>query len=344
MEVLRIVAMLMIVTLHFLDKGGILKEFTLKMGFNDNLAWVFEALCMVSVNIYVLISGYFLSESEFKVKKVLMLWLQILFYSWIITAVFAIVTKGNLHFENGIYDLIPLVLPVTGNHYWFATIYILLYLFFPFLNKLTNALDKKNFKSLLIIGICVFSVWNTFLPFTIPVTDREGMDICWFVVLYLTASYIRKYPEDFKLNKWVYLLIYFACGVSAFALGKGLLLADTFIGKLGGFARNFYPYNSAFIFVGSVALFLFAVKSEFKCENFFAKVILFLSQGTFGVYLLHEHHLLRYLWPTWFNSETLSGRFAFVYVGAGIIVTVFIVGVIIDSLRRLIFGIFDKKK
>ena len=124
MEVLRIVAMLMIVTLHFLDKGGILKEFTLKMGFNDNLAWVIEALCMVSVNIYVLISGYFLSESEFKVKKVLMLWLQILFYSWILTAVFAIVTRGNFNFENGIYDLIPLVLPVTGNHYWFATIYI----------------------------------------------------------------------------------------------------------------------------------------------------------------------------------------------------------------------------
>ena len=132
MEILRIVAMLMIITLHYLDKGGVLKEFTLKMGLNRELAWIIEALCMGSVNIYVLISGYFLSKSEFKFKKVILLWAQILCYSWIITAVFAIVTKGAFNFANGIYDAIPLILPVTGAHYWFGTVYILLYLFVPF--------------------------------------------------------------------------------------------------------------------------------------------------------------------------------------------------------------------
>ena len=100
MEILRIVAMLMIITLHYLDKGGVLKEFTLKMGLNRELAWIIEALCMGSVNIYVLISGYFLSKSEFKFKKVILLWAQILCYSWIITAVFAIVTKGAFNFAN----------------------------------------------------------------------------------------------------------------------------------------------------------------------------------------------------------------------------------------------------
>ena len=76
MEILRIVAMLMIITLHYLDKGGVLKEFTLKMGLNRELAWIIEALCMGSVNIYVLISGYFLSKSAFKLTRILQLFMD----------------------------------------------------------------------------------------------------------------------------------------------------------------------------------------------------------------------------------------------------------------------------
>ena len=344
MEVLRIVAMLMIIMLHYLDKGGVLGEFTLKMGFNQNLAWLIEAFCMGSVNIYVLISGYFLCKSEFKVKKVAFLWAQILFYSWIITIIFAIVTHGAFNFENGIYDIIPLIMPVTGGHYWFATVYILLYVFFPFLNKGIEAMDKKQLKGIIIAAIAVFSLWNTILPFTQPLTDREGMDICWFIVLYLVAAYIRKYPEDFKLNRWLYLLFGAISCTLVFVLAKFILVADSFIGKFGGYAKNFYPYNSFFIFFASVCLFLFVVKGELKSTKGLSKFILFASQGTFGVYLLHEHRLLRYLWPKWFHVAEVSQTPLFVLHAIGTILAIFAVGVIIDFIRRCIFGLFKEKQ
>ncbi len=344
MEVLRIVAMLMIITLHYLDKGGILKDFALKMGVSDNLAWIIEALCMVSVNIYVLISGYFLSTSRFKVGKVITLWAQVLFYSWLITLIFGIVTHGAFNLENGIYDWIILLMPVTGNHYWFATIYILLYLLFPFLNKGIEAMEKKQFKNLLIVLTVIFSLWNSILPFTIPVTNGNGMDICWFVCLYMIAAYIRKYPEDFKLNKWVYLLIFFAAGIVTFLLAKGILLADMFTGKLGGYARNFYPYNSVLTLLGSVALFLFAKKCEINLPKALGKIVLFASQGTFGVYLIHEHKLLRYLWPKWFSTAEFSGRAMFIIHMIGTVCAVFAVGILIDFVRRLIFTPFLKIK
>ena len=344
MEVLRVIAMLMIITLHYLDKGGILGDFSRGMGFNGNLAWIIEALCIGSVNIYVLISGYFLQTSEFKVKKIITLWAQVLFYSWIITAVYAIVTKGAFNFENGIYDVIPLIMPVTGTHYWFATVYILLYIFFPFLNKGINAMDKKQLKGIIISAIAVFSLWNTILPFTQPLTDREGMDICWFACLYLTAAYIRKFPEDFKLQRWIYFLLFAVSALAAFVLGKGLLFADLIIGKLGGYAENFYPYNSFFIFVSSVCLFIFAVKEKEKnCPKWLAKTILFAAQGTFGVYLLHEHILLRYLWPKWFGVEKFSTTPLFLLHLAGTVIAIFVVGILIDFVRRLIFGLFAKK-
>ena len=345
MEVLRVVAMLMIITLHFLDKGDVLKDFTLDMGFNRNLAWIIEALCIGSVNIYVLISGYFLSTSEFKIKKVILLWAQILFYSWIITVIYAIATKGAFNFENGIYDWIPLIMPVTGSHYWFATVYILLYIFFPFLNKGINAMEKKQLKGIIIAALAVFSIWNTFLPFTQPLTDREGMDICWFACLYLIAAYIRKYPEDFKLQRWMYFLFFALSSLLVFVLGKGLLLADSFIGKLGGYAKNFYPYNSFFILFASVCLFIFVVKAgEKTCPNWIAKTVLFAAQGTFGVYLLHEHSLLRYLWPKWFKVEEISQTPLFILHLLGTILAVFAVGILVDFVRRMIFGLFTKTK
>lgn len=343
MEVLRIVAMLMIITLHYLDKGGVLKDFELKMGLNRNLAWIIEALCMVSVNVYVLISGYFLSKSEFKLKKLILLWVQVLLYSWIITGVFAIVSKGGFNFRNGIYDLIPLVLPVTGSHYWFATVYLILYAFFPFLNKGIDAMDKKKLKGIIIAAVLVFSIWNTILPFTQPVTDFDGMDICWFACLYLVAAYIRKYPEDFKFNRWFYLCIFFCMGMFTFILGKGLLFADAITGKLGGYSQNFYPYNSFLTFIGSVCLFLFALKGEVKCPKWLGNIILFAAQGTFGVYLLHEHIYLRYLWPKWFNVEEVSNTALFIPHLLGTILAVFTVGIIVDFIRRLIFGLFIKQ-
>ena len=342
MEILRIVAMCMIITLHYLDKGGVLKDFATVNTPVGNAAWIIEAFCMVSVNIYVLISGYFLCESKFKIKKTVLLWIQILLYSWIITAVFAIVLKGQFNFEEGtLYGLLPLLMPVTGSHYWFATVYILMYLVSPFLNIGIKAMDKKTHRNLIIILVAIFSVWNTVLPFTIPATDREGMDICWFICLYVIAAYLRKYGEEIKLNKWLSLLIYAVCCIAVFLLGKGMLLADSITGKFGGFCMNFYAYNSLTILIASVALFIFVIKTKISAGDFVTQALLFISEGTFGVYLLHEHKLLRYLWPTWFNVSEYSESFAFIPHLLMTVACVFAAGVVIDFIRRIITGAIE---
>lgn len=341
MEILRIVAMFMIITLHYLDKGGILREFNETPSLFHEIAWIIEAFAMVSVNIYVLISGYFLAESEFKLKKLILLWVQIILYSWIITAIVAI-AGGQIIGENGVYDLIPLLLPVTGSHYWFATIYVLMYACFPFFNKAIKAMNKKQHKTAIIVSVVIFSLWNTFLPMTIPVTDNDGMDICWFAVLYLIAAYLRKYGEDIKINKWLALLTYVVSSLLIYGLGKGLLVADMVIGKLGGFAENFYPYNSLFTLAGSLGLFIFFMKTEFKLPKWVGRVTLWASAGCFGVYLLHEHRLIRYEWPKLFNTEKYADTPVFLLNMILAIICVFVAGITIDYVRRLITGLFMK--
>lgn len=70
LELLRCVAMLMVVVLHYLGKGGLLAELTGEgLGAVGAAAWLLEAFCIVAVNVYMFISGYFLSMSSFKLSR-----------------------------------------------------------------------------------------------------------------------------------------------------------------------------------------------------------------------------------------------------------------------------------
>lgn len=60
-ELLRIVAMMMVVGLHYLNFGGILWS---EAVMNRRIAWGIEAFLFVAVNCYVLISGYFLVKAK----------------------------------------------------------------------------------------------------------------------------------------------------------------------------------------------------------------------------------------------------------------------------------------
>ena len=63
-ELLRIVSMMMIVCLHLLDKGGLLTPYGADqsnlsdMTVFEHLRWLLEALCVMSVNAYILVSGF----------------------------------------------------------------------------------------------------------------------------------------------------------------------------------------------------------------------------------------------------------------------------------------------
>ena len=93
-ELLRIAAMLMIVSLHYLSKGGLLGDpARADMTAAGYTAWFVEAFFLVAVNVYVLISGYFGVDARggmtngknvsFRevMRRPLRIWKQVFFYS-----------------------------------------------------------------------------------------------------------------------------------------------------------------------------------------------------------------------------------------------------------------------
>ena len=78
-EILRIISMVMIIVTHYSGHGGLANIETMSI---NKLIGIFLTISgNVGVNLFVFISGFFLYKSKFKVKKLIKLELEILFYS-----------------------------------------------------------------------------------------------------------------------------------------------------------------------------------------------------------------------------------------------------------------------
>ncbi len=339
-ELLRIIAMLFVIVLHYLGKSGTLLPwgsdyFTINTWF----AWGIEAFALVAVNVYVLIGGYFLADSNFKITRIVRLWLQVLFYSAGIWLIFLALGKVPAEYTGG-YWLSMFLLPITSQHYWFASIYIFMCLLAPFMGLAARKMSKTQLKTCIVVLMILFSrVWRIFLPMSTPLDDK-GYGIIWFVCLFMIAAYIRLYvPVNGKWSKPM--LVYVISSLSLFLTLPVIGTLSQITGKLPDYYNVFYEYNAPFTIIGAVALFLAFRNMNIKGEKI-SKVINCIAGLTFGVYLLHEHVLLRPLWTTlWRVPEYYETPYFLLHMVI-VVLGVFAGGCIVEELRQLLFRGMEK--
>lgn len=340
-ELLRIISMMMVVCLHYLSKGNLLPQYIKLNHGSDYLYWLIEALCIVSVNVFVLISGYFLIEKEFNGKKMLHLWIQVLFYSLGIPLV--LIMAGVIPIsELSIYRIFPYFFPILTEHYWFATAYLLMYLFVPVLNKGIKGISKKQLQTLIFVLLAVFSISKSILPFSLPM-DRSGYDFIWFICLYLIAAYIRLYGIPFFRNGKRSTVFYILSVMAMFGMFFTLGIVYQYTGKLEKFIDVSYDYNHILNLIASISLFYAFSYVQIKKEKT-ASIICRISPYVFGVFLLHEHIETRYLWIRWMRVDTPMGVGTRLLHMAVSVFLVFTLGILTDYSRSRIFGWISKMR
>ncbi len=337
-ELLRIIAMFMVVTLHYLNHTGALLSLGESADAKKIIGTLIESFCIVAVDVYVLISGYFLVEAGFKVKRIVILICQVWFYSMLIPLV--MLGSGVAGNEaGGIYVWIQYLFPIGTEHYWFATSYVILYLFTPVLNLAVKTMSKKQLQVTLVLLLVFFCGFKSISPVQF-VTDRFGYDFGWFLCVYLIAAYIRLYGlKAFSTGRRAW-ITYAGCTFVIFAIVCGLYYIH---GKTGAFAYYFtvpFHYNYLLCLSGAVALF-YAFRYV-RIPERAAGIICAISPLTFGVYLFHEHIDIRSIWSGWLDefigpvSEAGIGGF-FVHLILSVFL-VYLVGSFIDAIRRIIFA------
>lgn len=340
MELLRIIAMLMVITLHYLDKGLLLPNrldgFTVDGGF----AWILQSLSIVAVNVYVLITGYFLVESKFYCKKLIKIILQVLFYSFLIPL--CMIGVGLLQIEDiTINQWIQYSLPLLSKHYWFATAYVILYIFSPILNRAIKSMNEKQHKITIVILTLVFVIPKSIIPIELAM-DEKGHDVLWFICLYFIAAYIRLYGLSYFKNFKKSFITYIFLISAIFILS---LLTSIFVemtGLFGGFIERPYDYNHLFGLLGGISLFYSFLSIDIKKEKI-TSVICKVAPYTFGVYLLHEHIEIRFLWTSWVDLGLGTSGLAFLIEYLVAVIVVFGLGVSVDFIRSLLFKLIGSK-
>lgn len=334
MDLLRIVSMLFIVLLHSIDHSGVLeKAINCESAIDIYVMYVY-AFTRVCVNCYVLLSGYFLVKSKFRLHKLIALWMEVVFYSFVIKLIFMI--TGQTAFS--IVSLASCFFPILTGRYWFVTIYFALYLIAPFLNKAIYAMDKREFTMFNIVLGVLFSVWSSIHPAIAGVNSGGGWGLAWFVVLYFAAAWFRLYyvPCYRYIGKIVLVFLIPVMTTVIFIIG-GVLKSGIFQ-QIG---NQWCRYDSLPVYFASLMLFVAFI--NVKIENGrVKKMISIVSPATFGVYMIHAHaEVDPWIWRMLDLPQKMESM-AFPAIQLLSVLAIFAICIRIDIVRQKTIGRIEK--
>lgn len=313
-ELLRIILILMVIGLHYFNgnMGGALDN-VLPNSFNYYFVHFMESLCIVAVNVFIMITGYFsYNKKSVKISKVIYLLYLCLFYGLLIF-IGMIIFNGLVVEKESIKMLLKAIL-----NRWFVLAYIALYLLIPFINVLIKNISKENLKRLIMINIIFFYLFSTIYSDTL-IRDN-GYGITNFVNLYLIGAYIGKYNVG-NIQKYKSCLLYLIC-----AIVTTLISCFT--------DRNAYAYSSIFNLIGAIALFLTFKNLNIKSNKFINNI----SSYTFSAYIIHENaylclilYRLLFKCDLYYTNNFLIVNFIYTILG------IYAICLIVEKIRRLLF-------
>lgn len=308
-ELLRIICMLLIIGHHLAVHGNY--PYTENVVINDYIIRLFTIGGKLGVNIFVLISGYFMVDSKFRIKKLLALFAELLFYALSIFLLFLIF--GKIEYSRD--HLINSLFPISMNAWWFMTTYVILYCLSPGLNVFVKNSNRKLHLSIVLFLLGLQCI----LPFVF--NQSYISNVGWFITLYLLAGYIKMYPnKTFNSNKImlpISLLYYIFIAVFNMLFNKNLWSLTHFV-----------------CLICSVSTFC-----TFKNFNIPSnKIINTIAKTTFGIYLIHDNYIVRsFLWNKLLNCPLHYQQNTFIIFAVVAVALVFIACMIIDFIRELLF-------
>lgn len=330
LDILRILSMVLITLRHYIGYAG-LSELTDFFSFNGIAVRMLDILSGSAVNIFVLISGYFLIHSGFKWKRAIKIWGETFFYSVVCFAI--AIAFGLEKITSG--RLLLSFMPLLSRHYWFTVAYIALYAASPFLNKMLRALNEKEYTVLVVGGAILLSVWTSVIYFSTGVLTGGNTGLLWFIYLYIVGGFIRMHPQ--KLPKTAVCITGIA-GITAL-----LLIYELLADKIG-FLNNFKPLEDDSIFELLLSVCIFAVFLRVKIQSSrWSKVIAWVGSCAFGVYLIQESCMLRqWLWLRLVKPGQLAQQWSLIPMAFGVVICLFITAIVGHKLFELLFGLGEK--
>ena len=324
-ELLRILAMLLILAHHFAVHGVLLSA-----DYSQATAQLFFTQILVSggkmgVDIFIVITGYFLCKSEFKLRRIT----PVILATWTYSMVFFVLHALHTH-SLSFWGTMMSLFPVQYAQYWFVSAYILLVILSPVLNAFIRQVDGRKLVMLTLALFTFFFILPVFLKMRLD-NDRTLR----FIVLYLLGANLRLGNFAFlekhaRATFWSTILIMLLSITGLDLLGN---LRDS--AALVGGATHFVLDNSPFAALAAVALVAATAKMPARSYPWVNRI----SGCMFGIYLIHDNAYVRpYLWGNLLHVERLwqlsAGKL--VLAALVIILGIFAACLLVEFIRGIV--------
>lgn len=319
-EALRVLSMLMILLLHanYSALGWPrVAHFTESLTTSFLQLSTFE-LELVSVNVFVLISGWFGIRSSWKglIRLVFLLFMS------------SSVMVSFIYLFTGEWPDTWLPMLQSSYQLWFILSYLALYMVSPVLNSYSEQTSKRSFAILLISFFCF-----QFLMFPIMDDFNNGYSFLSFMGLYLLARFLRKYIVSLSaIPTWCFASFYLLLSLCV-AVILTVLALFTEATSFYEFFRWSSAYASPNVVLASVCLFLFFSRLQFSCLW-----INLLGAASLMVYATHQNVYVRPYYSQWVNDlHTNYETWAFVLLLLLFVVVVYGLCVLLHLFSEMLF-------
>ncbi len=335
-ELLRILLMLMVIFIHVCVYGGYSDIATHYLAVPErvfyHLVYLSSRCC---VYVYIIVFGYFSVTSNKSLEnikvKIAKIYLPMLFYSILIPFLGQAIGLWKLNTIEKVRSFFPF----TSKIWYFMTLYLLVLILSPFINKALTFLSKKEYTHLVVILFLMFSVWTVLAQLDqtsdIIRLDKvfetsKGQSLYGFIYMYILGGYLRLHIPCHNKAKFRYLF--------AFA---GLTVVNYLLYHyVDSYDKISIVYDNPILVLQGICLVMFFRELKFK-----SKVINYIASVNLGVYMIHEQYLVRNkLWDDWFgflSSKSFYKSNTYPFKILLICVTVFTACGIIEKIRTWIF-------
>lgn len=279
-ELLRIVAACFVVILHYCNPqiGG-------AMAVAGEVNYIFldvlRSLGCCAVDVFIVISGYFLINTDKRVLgKPLYLYFQLVSIHLIVFLPKLFLGKEDV----GIFSWLQQFLSTN----YFVTLYIILYFLSPIINMIFQKIDKDSYLRLLTFLFLVFSIYPTVMDVLREISGNElygtspigrwgsqhGYTIVNFIVLYIIGAYVGRF--GFPMFVRNHALITTALCVTAILIWGEL---PSYLPEGASSARSYH--NPVVI---TLAVSLFSLFSKLRLHS---RIINELAGAAFSCFLIH---------------------------------------------------------
>lgn len=301
-EFIRILSMIFVIAYHWQLHAYGHSIWNSPISANQIFSFAIGSWGSLGVDLFFIIFAYFqINKRSIKLNRIMSIIIKVSFYGTVVLLLANVMGIEKFSFIETIKSIGGVFL----YQYWFLTVYLIIYIASPALNRIINELSLKYLSILL--DVLIYATY--FISFAFG-NEILGRTACGFVI-YLLVGFVEKYPKFNYFNKFKVL------GIFSLVI---VLLFEIVCSYIGTYNYPiFFKLINRVQITQSPVMLICAMLLFYQIKNWNIKtnvVLNFLGRYSVGAYLLHggSGFLKNYVWDDLFNGAYYYQCAPYVYI------------------------------